>query len=83
MSMTHCALADADVMRPKGFMTSRTSDQVGAQPAWRLNAIHGSLQVTLGTTIAGRSFQEAEWPREIKDQRPSGSAACVALERNV
>jgi hypothetical protein len=31
--------------------------------------------------FAGRGFPEAERLPEIEDQRPSGSAACVALER--
>jgi len=82
MRLTHRRLVDADFKGPAGLMKSRTSDQVGAQPAWRLRAIQGPLQVTLGTTITGRGFQGAERPHEIKDQRPSGSAACVALEGN-
>jgi hypothetical protein len=41
-------LVDAAFTRPKGLVNSRTSDQVGAQPAWRLSAIEGSLQGTLG-----------------------------------
>ena len=32
--------------------------------------------------FGGRGGHGAERPHDIKDQRPSGSAACVALERN-
>ena len=48
MRRTHRGLVDADVPKPKGFGKSRTSDQAGAQPAWRVNAIQGSRLASLG-----------------------------------
>jgi hypothetical protein len=51
---------DAACTGPEGLVKSRTSDQAGAQPAWRLRAIEGALSVTLGTT--GQAAREEEAP---------------------